>query len=118
MFSVGMRWTTILNRGFVSFILLPSVSSHYVQDRAIWVDRSSLKRITYPVLVIPIPTTCTSFVVSLVYKALRMYVFAESAGRYLLKASVSSSSESELLRWVLIRRQFRSLCGVLGAGGL
>lgn len=74
------------------------------------VDCWSLNLITYPVLVVPTPATCTSFVAFAFRRAFRIWVLAESVGRYLVKVSVAGLASSGL-SCVLIRRQLGSLFG-------
>ena len=110
--SVGVRCTTMPNRGFTSLVLFPSSLSHSVLSRATLADSGFLNRITYPVFVVPIPATCASCVDGALNNAVRIWVLAESVGRYrpkvfpsLLSLSLGSTND----RCVLIRTQFCSL---------
>jgi hypothetical protein len=92
-------------RAIVQFL-----QAHSVLVLAVSVDCWSLNLITYPVLVVPTPATCTSFVAFAFRRAFRIWMLAESVGRYLVKVSVAGLASSGL-SCVLIRRQLGSLFG-------
>jgi hypothetical protein len=110
---VGIWWIATLNRGLTNLVPLPNSRSHSVLLRAVSANSGSLNRITYLVLVVPIPATCTSWVKGAFNNAVLMWEFAAGMGRYrpnwfsLLPASADSIGEC----LVLIRTQFWSLAG-------
>ncbi|OJZ80472.1 hypothetical protein ASPFODRAFT_707876 [Aspergillus luchuensis CBS 106.47] len=85
------RLNTIPNRAFTTLVLFPSSSSHSVLFRAVSADWVSRNRMAYPVLVVLMPATCTSLVVSAFSRAVLMCVFAASVGRALENRSLSTS---------------------------
>lgn len=110
--SVGTWWTMIPNQGFTSLVLFPNSPSHVVSFQAISADWASLNLIMYPVLVVPIPATCVSLVVSVLNSTDWIFVLAMSVGRYLLNPPVSLLSVLGVC-WVLILTQLGSFCGCL-----
>jgi hypothetical protein len=109
---VGTWCAATTNRGLTSLVSLPNSRCPSVLLRALSADKESLNRITYPVLVVPIPATCTSWLDGAHDNAVPMWVFAAGVGKYrpntFTLSSVLGESSPGPGGWVLIRTQFFS----------